>query len=144
MKFYLAILCLVIGFQSKAQHTIYGLVVDADKGTPLPYANVYLDGNSSKGTVTNSEGHFAIRFSNNPPYRIAVSFIGYDKKIINIQSHEASQLITIRLKENKRILNEVIIMPDDAMKELLAKAFNNINSNYSQSGMLLKGFYRET
>lgn len=144
MKFALALLCLTIAIQVRAQQVVRGLVLEEGKSTPLPYANVYLEANPSKGTVTNNEGYFSIQFNSPPPYRIVISYMGFDKKIILVNNDNINQLVKVRLKENRKILKEVVVMPDDAMKTLLSKAFNNINTNYPQTGKLSRGFYRET
>jgi len=62
-----------------ATATISGSVVDSQTKTPLPGANVYLDG-TAIGAATDQEGRFSI--SNLPPgqYTLIINYIGYDQK----------------------------------------------------------------
>src|SRR4051812_10211914 len=116
MKSFPAILCLMIGIQVSAQHVIRGLVTNAGNGAPLPYANVYLENNPSRGSVTNNEGYFSLRLSDKSSYKLIISFIGFDKRIVEVKPGYINQLITIELKETRKVLTELIVMPEDALK----------------------------
>ncbi len=86
ISFILLLNCLVIWANSgelQAQGMIRGKITDAQTGKPLPGANVFLSG-TKMGTATNERGYY--RFSEIPVggYRLVVSIIGYERKIVDI------------------------------------------------------------
>src|SRR6478609_2235877 len=64
------------------QKVITGKVYSSNGQDPLPGVNVFLKGNSSKGTVTDAQGTFSMEAS--PDDVIVLSFIGLKTKEIQI------------------------------------------------------------
>ena len=60
-----------------------GIVVDAETGTPLPYANVLL-ADASTGTATNSAGMFAFASLLSGPHAIVTTYLGYETALDSV------------------------------------------------------------
>jgi len=123
-----------------SQRLIEGITQAVD-GSPIPFANVYLGPSKRSGTVSNLEGRFRITAS--PKDTLNISHIGFVAQSIPVSSIPAEKQFVIALKEFATELGEVIIMPDDSLRQLLSKAFSRIEVNYPTSGTLITGFYRE-
>jgi hypothetical protein len=131
MKKILFILSIVLTLKSHAQHAI---VCDSLTKQPLPMASIKVK-NTNLGTVTNDNGRFSISTKKGI---LIFSYIGYKTK----EYTAVSLPDTVFLSENNQ-LNEVVVMPDSALKVLLRNAYNNISKNYPQKPTFLTGFYRE-
>src|SRR5437899_1529089 len=74
-------------FTAKAEtvkFTVHGIVIDEETKEPLPGASVMLQDRSA-GTVTDINGHFSIDVvSNDYRSRFVVSYVGYEKKEVEI------------------------------------------------------------
>lgn len=88
-----------------AQTNINGNVVDQNN-QPIPGANIVIVGKTI-GTVTDFDGNFNLETTENPPFTIEVSSIGYTNSTQSITSN--SQTITIVLNESQTFLDEVVI-----------------------------------
>jgi outer membrane receptor protein involved in Fe transport len=97
------LLLLFCGF-SYAQTTITGSVLD-DNGQPIPGANIIVLGTSS-GTVTDFDGNFSLTYSQNPPFSVQASSVGFETIIEDVTSN--NQKINFVLKEGTA-LDEVVI-----------------------------------
>ncbi|MEO6286236.1 MAG: SusC/RagA family TonB-linked outer membrane protein [Dyadobacter sp.] len=96
------LLCLCC-FSSIAQSSrITGKVTGQDK-EPLPGVNVLISG-SSQGTVTDSEGKFAIDAPVNAS--LVFSFIGYVSQTVNVTSRS---VVDVQLIQESQNLNEVVV-----------------------------------
>ena len=90
---------------SSSRHEfVCGTVLD-ESGQPLPGASVVIKG-TTKGMLTNSQGHFRIATNQNFPVTLQTSFTGLKTDESEIEDDKAVQ-ITIR--ENLNKLNEVVI-----------------------------------
>lgn len=83
---------------------IRGVVVDADDGYGVPYANIFVP-EAHENIMADGEGNFTL------PHRhaakIVVTSVGYDKQTIMLQRGQDS--ITVRLKPSDNNLSEVKI-----------------------------------
>ena len=70
-----------------AQTIISGKVKDKDTKESLIGANVMIKG-TSIGTATNSDGFFQINTSDKLPITLTISYLGYTKKDLIIQSNK--------------------------------------------------------
>ncbi len=66
-----------------AQGTIQGQITDAQTGKPLSGANVFLSG-TKMGAGANVTGHFSLEEIPAGGYRLVISIIGYERKIVDI------------------------------------------------------------
>jgi outer membrane receptor protein involved in Fe transport len=102
----LTLVILFITFGSLfSQNLINGTVYDKKSKETLVGANVIIP-EIGKGTMTDIDGLFQID-SYKFPIEIEVSFIGFEKKIITIES---SSPIKVYLIENKQLLSEIVIV----------------------------------
>ena len=79
---------------------VSGTVKDAT-GEPIIGASVVQKG-TSNGTVTDLDGHFSFKASQNSP--LVISYLGYDS-----QEVKAGSDLVVELKENSKELNEVVV-----------------------------------
>ena len=79
---------------------VSGTVKDAT-GEPIIGASVVQKG-TSNGTVTDLDGHFSFKASQNSP--LVISYLGYDT-----QEVKAGSNLVVELKENSKELNEVVV-----------------------------------
>jgi len=89
---------------------IEGWLYNQETKEPLAYASIY-NKSTQKGTLTNLDGFFAINISN-PSDTIQVSFVGY-KTLARLELHVGQTSYKIYLEENKQLLSEVVVRPND-------------------------------
>ena len=104
MKTILPFILLVFCSISYSQTTISGSVVD-DSGQPIPGANIIVVGTST-GNITDFDGNFSLTYSQNPPFSVQASSIGFES--ITIQVTKNKQVLSFILKEGS-VLDEVVI-----------------------------------
>lgn len=122
--------------------TIHGLVKDQQSKKRLEYVNISVPG-TNVGTITNTDGEFSIKVQKSlHAKQIEISHIGYLNSLIPLSGANLSDL-TILLIPNANVLNEVVIRARDP-RYIVEEAILKIGSNYSPTGNLLTGFYRET
>ena len=78
-----------------------GMVIDADSGLPLPYANILL-ADAAVGASADSEGMFALNALLEGPQRLLVTYVGYEM---------AEESVTITPGSQKRI--QIALAPRD-------------------------------
>jgi len=78
-----------------AQTKVSGIVTDAF-GNPVAFANVLFQ-DSMEGTITNDNGRFYLE-SENDYTTLAVSFVGYDTKVISLNT-KVTYTMKIALEE---------------------------------------------
>jgi len=104
MKTFFKIFTLLFSVLSFAQTTVKGTVND-ESGLPLPGANVIAVGTSS-GAISDFDGKFTLTVSQNPPFAVQVSSVGFETSTQEITKN--NQDITVALKEGS-VLDEVVI-----------------------------------
>jgi len=104
MKTILKTLVLLFSVASFAQTTVKGTVNDAS-GLPLPGANIIVVGTST-GVVTDFDGNFTLAVSQNPPFSIQVSSVGFETLSQEITKN--NETLAITLNEGS-FLDEVVI-----------------------------------
>ncbi|MDR3143172.1 MAG: carboxypeptidase-like regulatory domain-containing protein [Tannerellaceae bacterium] len=94
---------------------IKGKIIDYQKN-PIFAANIYLSNNLDKGATSDFIGNFVldIEFSNMKDTLI-VSFIGFEKKEIALESLDVSKQIIIRLKEDQTALSEIVVKANPSL-----------------------------
>ncbi|MCF6223617.1 MAG: DUF5686 and carboxypeptidase regulatory-like domain-containing protein [Flavobacteriaceae bacterium] len=85
-----------------AQVKVSGIVVD-EQSDPVPFANVVFKG-SIEGTISDENGRFYLQ-SNIPYKELLVSFLGFQTKVIRLESRNYD--LNIVLVESRNELNEV-------------------------------------
>ncbi len=104
MKTALNYLMVLFCFASYSQVKISGTVVD-DNSQPIPGANVIIV-NSNSGTVTNFDGQFTLSTSQNAPFKLQASSVGFETVVLEVTA--PNQTINFVLKEGTS-LDEVVI-----------------------------------
>ena len=104
MKTILKTFVLLFCVASFAQTTVKGTVNDAS-GLPLPGANIIVVGTST-GVVTDFDGNFTLTVSQNPPFSIQVSSVGFETLSQEITKN--NETLAITLNEGS-FLDEVIV-----------------------------------
>ena len=83
-----------------------GTVTDQELGEPLPGANVRLSGDSSKGAVTDVDGHFSLTLPAGRTAELAVSYIGFTTRKVTVRSGQTD--LAIVLSSADQSLTEVV------------------------------------
>lgn len=104
MRTILSILLLLFCGVTFAQTTITGTVVD-DNSQPVPGVNIFAVGTSS-GTVSDFDGNFTLTVSQEPPFTIQASSVGFATESMEVTTN--NQKLNFILKEGS-ILDEVVI-----------------------------------
>ena len=104
MKTFLRTFVLLFCVASFAQTTVKGTVSD-DSGMPLAGANIIIDGTTT-GVVTDFDGNFTLSTSENPPFTIEVSSVGFETLSQKITKN--NETLSITLNEGSA-LDEVVI-----------------------------------
>lgn len=104
MKTSLSVLMLFFCGWSFSQTTISGTVLD-DSGQPIPGANIIVIG-TSIGTITDFDGNFTLNVTQEPPFTLQASSVGFGTITERITSR--GQTVNFVLKEGTA-LDEVVI-----------------------------------
>ncbi|WP_026776237.1 TonB-dependent receptor [Polaribacter sp. Hel_I_88] len=88
------------------QTTITGTVKDANTGETLPGANIKV-ANKSVGTTTDFDGNFELKVTDNPPFTLEISMLGFQMKEVEIT--KKNQRIEVTLEENATSLDEIVV-----------------------------------
>ncbi|MFT4683611.1 MAG: iron complex outermembrane receptor protein [Flavobacteriales bacterium] len=89
-----------------AQTTVTGTVTDEQSGQPIPGANIKVVG-KSLGTSADFDGNFTLDVSQNPPFTLDISIIGYSSTTLEVTSN--NQKVEVSLVELATSLDEVVI-----------------------------------
>ena len=109
MKLLLGISFLVLSFFANSQKLLKGIIVDAEKNTPLANATVFLN-TTAIGTVTNAQGKFSLTIPGGK-YELIVSMIGYETFAQTINANDTADFITVKLKMKVKELETVVVQP---------------------------------
>jgi hypothetical protein len=117
-----------------------GKVIEAGTNKPIEYANVVVKSHTI-GTIANAKGEFVLKV---PPELkgepLIVSFVGYIPELLQ-PAPDAEQTVALTLAPN--MLKEIVVKVTNPL-ELINKAFENVQDNYSSKPLTMTGFYRET
>ena len=105
MRTLLLITLILFGTAGFSQTTINGHVVDQNN-EPIPGANIVIVGKAI-GTTTDFDGNFVLQTSEEPPFQLSITSIGYTDGLESITSN--NQTITVVLAESETFLDEVVI-----------------------------------
>lgn len=108
----LFLIVIYFSIQSICAQSIKGIVLDANTNEPIESASVYFDG-TTIGTSTNSKGNFEIRLAEGVISPLIISFLGYQK--VMLDEYQSSKFYKILLHEDLNTLDEVVISADDGM-----------------------------
>lgn len=108
------LLVLILFFSKTFAQSIHGKVLDATTNLPIESVAVYFN-NTTIGTSTNDKGEFEIEQKEGVTSALVISFLGYEKVII--ETYNSKQFYKILLNESAESLDEVVISNDDGMSK---------------------------
>lgn len=103
-------LCLHLGVAAQGTHSVKGIVKDP-AGEAIIGATVLQKG-TSNGTTTDFEGKFSINVPVNAV--LAISYIGYVSQDVSVNGQSS---LTVTLKDNEKLLNEVVVIGYGTVKK---------------------------
>lgn len=103
----LYILCLIATVSAAAQDVLQGRVIDARTQEPVIGAAIQIRG-THNNTVSDIDGNFSLKITGEEPYTLDVTFVGYLAQEIEV--YDTSEPVEILLRENTRLLNEVVVV----------------------------------
>ena len=101
--------------------TYAGRVVDQN-GQPIAYATVYPEIAPEWGTATNNDGYFEFEANLLPEMKVVVSFIGYEKAVVNSRELKVESSKVIVLTEQPIALEETVVAAKPSKQKNKRKA----------------------
>ncbi|GAB3799109.1 hypothetical protein GCM10028819_21700 [Spirosoma humi] len=94
---------------AQTKTVLSGYVTDASTGKPMPFANVYLNG-TTRGTVTNEQGHYSLSGVPLGTVEVVASFIGYQphRRTFRLDTGQENK-VSFRLKPSDQTLAAVTV-----------------------------------
>lgn len=99
-----------IGFAQES-YNIMGKVVETDTNEPIAAAQVFLNG-TTIGVSSDKDGNFTLEKIPTGVYELAVRFIGFEQKIIEINTNTLKDFYTISLNEKIFEMDEIVVKPN--------------------------------
>ena len=94
-------------FSAGAQTTVSGTITN-EGGEALIGVNVLVDG-TVLGTITDTNGDFALTVQSPPPFTLVISYVGYKTQRIEVASGATSSGINVELTESTFLGQEVVV-----------------------------------
>lgn len=110
MKIPVILICILLSLNSFAQPTIKGRVVNELTGAPIPGSSVFIS-NTSKGTVTDSEGRFELTDVPSGKHELVISSIGYETNVFSFTDQKLPLQLKVELKIKVKEMDNVILEP---------------------------------
>jgi len=107
---------------------VIGQVFSLEEKTAIEGAKVWFSG-TKIATKTNDEGYFFLQ-SENPENSVIVEMFGYKQRDVKLDKSRRDQMLEIHLKEDVRILDELIVTPD---KTKVLRILRNFHANRSKN-----------
>ncbi|MBR4930529.1 MAG: carboxypeptidase-like regulatory domain-containing protein, partial [Bacteroidaceae bacterium] len=99
-------------FPQAETFVIRGKVIDKDRREGIPYCNVYIDGDSTSWTPTDSMGNFRMAKAKPGIHRFFASSIGYKATLTAEYLISATTpFVEIELQEDTRLMGEISVGP---------------------------------
>ena len=103
----LYIFCLITTLSASAQDVLKGRVLDERTEEPIIGAAIQIKG-TRNAAVTDINGQFSITLAGKSPYTLVVTYTGYNQQ--DLEVYDASSAVDIYIRENSRLLNEVVVV----------------------------------
>jgi hypothetical protein len=111
----LILLLLATFFNLSAQspdNNLYGLVTDSTSNRPLSGVSIFLN-NTSKGTVSLTDGSFLLKAIPRNKYQLILSAIGYQTAVIDINGDHLPSSLKVSLRQKVTELKAYVVEPED-------------------------------
>lgn len=105
-----------------AQHTVSGVVVDAETFEPLPSATILIQ-DTFRGTIANTQGEFELEVSEFP-VTLVIRFIGFETKRIIVEQSDFENL-EIPLSPSVYELGEITVTDRDPGLTIMERVIEN-------------------
>ncbi len=130
---------LVCLFSVVASAQVKGVITD-EKGNPLPFVSVYIDG-SYIGTTSNENGEYEL-YTKPSKYIIVFQYLGYKTQRIKFVIDRVAKRLNVTMVEEQVTLNEVVIdRKHNPADEVIRKAIAAKKENSSQTARYSADFY---
>jgi iron complex outermembrane recepter protein len=107
---------------------IKGTVKDAGTGETIIGASIlYAEG---KGTVTDVNGNFSLKFDSAGTYNLTISFVGYEPQKLKVKA--SGKVVNLNFNLQTQTLNEVEIVSDVAKTRETPVAFSTVSAKQIQ------------
>ena len=120
-------ICITLGIIFARGNTFNGIIIDSEKGEPIPSANIQIKG-SSLGTSSDVYGKFSIDLEKRYNFKLIISAIGYKDTTLSVRNEYQDSLVEI-------YLDPAII----EFKELSVHSHRHKDQNTSPSSVSLFG-----
>lgn len=125
-------------FQLQSQIT--GTVKD-DKGSPLPYVNIYTE-NGSAGTTTNQEGIYELKINQPGNYTLVYQFLGYKTLKKTVSSKNFPLTLDVNLIPESTSLDEVTVNSgENPANRIIRNAIDSRDRNAAKLESFTANFY---
>ncbi len=104
------LLLTLLVFTASAQRTIRGRVVNESTGVAITGSSVFIS-NTSKGTVTNSEGQFELNDVPAGKHDLVISCIGYETNVYSFNEQQLPLQLKVQLSVKVKELTNVTLEP---------------------------------
>lgn len=144
MRYLVFLLLLVCSGAAIAQEiTLSGKVTDAETKEPLPFASVWIKGETI-GTITNAQGDFDFHIPAELGQKtLVISMLGYRSFESTVSALHVNEPLLVALESSTQLLNEVVIRDSLTGGDILQRALARIEQNYPMEPFLMEGFYRD-
>jgi len=148
LKIHTVILLTLVSFTSYSQNntfSISGQILDIETSEPIPFASIFIK-SESIGTTSNEDGLFIFHIPTGyEESMVIVSVIGYASIAKKAKDFNENQKIFLSTKTTD--LDEVVITATKekelTAKEIVRKAYKEIENNYPTKPFVLEGFVRD-
>ncbi len=141
MKYFIAILILLLSHTSIFSQNITARIIDQTNQNPIPFAAIKTA--EFNGVISNEEGYFTLQEGNDAAL-ITISCLGYKNKTLKIQEIKSLNFL-IPLEESINELNTVYISNKRPNADsIILRARQNISKNYENKSYKHAIFSRET
>lgn len=118
MKLFSFILFQFLPVAGLAQQIILTGQVVNSSGEAIYAANVYIQNNPSKGTITDFNGNFRLEIAQNEQYEtLVISFIGNVTKTIPVAAFRPDEVLKIVLRQDQKLLDDLVVEATDPVAE---------------------------
>lgn len=93
-----------------AQSSITGQVVRADNKEPIPGSSVFIS-NTSRGTVTGTDGRFELHQLPTGKYELVISSVGFETTVYSFSSEQLPLKLRVEMEVKVRELPNVTVEP---------------------------------
>ena len=106
-RLFIATLVAISPLLAVAQNLITGHIKDVRTGEPLIGASVIVKNSKGQGVVTDYDGHFSLRTTQEAPLTLKVEFVGY--RALDVDVYDFEEPVEISLQENFNSLEGIVV-----------------------------------